>query len=821
MCASCRVIIVAVATILAATTPLFAQKPPEIGYVYPAGGRAGTTVEVRLGGYEWTPDMQFFVRDARATLDVLGPPGELLIAPPPYWFGPKGKFPPHLLPRETPARFVIPAEMPAGPVQWQVANANGASTAGVFFVGSAPEVIEDERRRGPQALPSLPVTINGRLAKIEEVDRYRFTTPQAGLVTCELYSRRLGSKFHGIVEIRDAQGRLIADAADTEGLDASITFAAQAGAQYTLSLHDVDFGGDWSFVYRVQLTPGPKVVAAIPAAGRRGETRAVEFIGYGVATGAPQLESVTKQVTFPANSQAATFEFTLETPFGATPPFALALSDLSETIESPAAASAPPPTLTLPAAITGVLAQRGEEDRFVVTGKKDDVWEISLDAQRIGSRLDPALTILAADGKELARSDDLPGTTDAALTFTVPADGAYTLVVSDLSGKAGTRAAVYRLVVEPEDPEGAIVDFTLDAPRLLNLPIGGKAELQVTATRRRGFEDAIAIAVEGLPPGVTVPADLAVPAVGEPAPAVVAGKKPVVKKSPKKPATAPLPGQVVFKIPLDAAADAASIAALVKVIGRVKTERGEVIRSAAPMLLATTMKPRAKVEPVDKDGARTVHRGSTWPADVIVTRMEGYAGEVILQQASSQSYQVQGITGHDVLVAPGVTRTYYGCYMPEWLELDRTSRMVLVAVAKTPDPKGNVRHLVTLMDGRITMLLEGALLKLSHSARELAARPGDVLEIPVKLARSPKLSVPVRLELVVPQEFAGLLTAEPVTLSAKGTATTFRVQTIGDTRLAGTCTFTIKATALPTPDLPVISQTDVTVEFNTPQRAGP
>lgn len=38
----------------------FAQHPPAIGYMFPPGGQAGQTIEVILGGYDWTPDMQLF-----------------------------------------------------------------------------------------------------------------------------------------------------------------------------------------------------------------------------------------------------------------------------------------------------------------------------------------------------------------------------------------------------------------------------------------------------------------------------------------------------------------------------------------------------------------------------------------------------------------------------------------------------------------------------------------------------------------------------------------------------------------------------------------
>ena len=50
-----------------------AQPPdPQIGYIYPPGAAAGSEVEIRLGGFNWTPDLEFFVHDDRVRLDVTG-----------------------------------------------------------------------------------------------------------------------------------------------------------------------------------------------------------------------------------------------------------------------------------------------------------------------------------------------------------------------------------------------------------------------------------------------------------------------------------------------------------------------------------------------------------------------------------------------------------------------------------------------------------------------------------------------------------------------------------------------------------------------------
>ena len=195
------------------------------------------------------------------------------------------------------------------------------------------------------------------------------------------------------------------------------------------------------------------------------------------------------------------------------------------------------------------------------------------------------------------------------------------------------------------------------------------------------------------------------------------------------------------------------------------------------------MRPRAKVTPVDKDGGRTVHRGTTFPAPVIVDRLEDFEGEVVLEMASQQSRHRQGIRGPEIVVPSGVSRIDYPCFMPEWLETSRTSRMILNAVAKVTDARGNSRYSLNRMDGRITMSLEGALLKLSHHAGEIEATPGGSFEIPVSVLRSPKLREPVRVELVVEKEFDGLVTADAVVIPPETDRAVLRLASRTDPRL--------------------------------------
>ncbi len=761
-------------------------KPPEPGYVYPPGGAAGTAIDVQLGGYDWTPDLQFFALDPRVKLVATGPPGPVLVPPPPYWFGAKSTLAAPLLPREQPGRVTLPPGLPPGPVRWAVAGASGAGArTGVFWVGTGPEVLEAPPADAPQKLPALPVTVNGRLSRLEEVDRYRFTAPADGPVTCEVFARRLGVNLNAAVTVRDARGVVVLDAVDTDGDDLAVTFRAAAGAEYVLSLSDLDFRGDRAFVYRLALTAGPRVVATVPLAGRRGESRDVEFVGHGVKTGGAGLESVTRRVAFPADPAAAILAYKLETPWGAAPAFDIPLSDRPETVAEPGQ------TLALPAAVTGVLDGASPEARFRCAGVKGEVWELALEARRFGSPLDVSLAVVGPDGKELARSDDLPGTTDAGLTLTLPADGPYTLVVSDLSGRAGSRAGVYRLTAERPAP-----DFTLTTAARLNVPLGGAAELVVTAARRGGHKGPIALTVAGLPEGVTVPPGLVIPA-----------DKSELKVSVKAAANAPA---VAALASVSGAANGVTRTATAPVPGDLTARHPGGERTPA-LLLATTLASRLKLVAVEADGGRKVHRGSTHPAEVTLERFEGFAGEVSLQMSAAQSYQRHGITGPDLVVPAATGRAFYPCFMPEWLETTRTSRMELVGVVRVADPRGTERYLVTPMAGRITMSIEGALLKVEAAAREFQVRPGESVAVSVTVLRSAKLTEPVRLDLVLPDELAGRLAAEAVTLPPGRAAADFKITCAKGAWPPGEHAVVIRGTALRDGLYRVVSEASLTV----------
>ena len=109
------------------------------------------------------------------------------------------------------------------------------------------------------------------------------------------------------------------------------------------------------------------------------------------------------------------------------------------------------------------------------------------------------------------------------------------------------------------------------------------------------------------------------------------------------------------------------------------------------------------------------------------------------------------------------------------------------------------------------MTMEGALLKVSAEDSEMTAPAGRPFDVRLKVSRLSKLSEPVRLELVLPDELTGKLKADTVMVPVGTEAAVVRVTPAA--ALRGLCTFTIRATAMQDGKYPAISEAPVTIEL--------
>jgi hypothetical protein len=758
---------------------------PQVGYVYPLAGKPGTTVEVHIGTYDWTTDMQVLPHDPRVKIELTGPAGEPILTPPPYWFGNKAGQAQPPLPREVPARITLPSDLPPGEIQFRVANANGGSNVGRFVVSDIAEVIEPEDtspdgQREPFRLPNLPVGVTGRLSRITEQDEYQFTTPGASQVTCRLEDR-LGQKFAGVLVIRDSRGRVVADAADTTESGLVVRFAAEAGMTYTVAVRDVEFGGDRGYVYRLHLDARPDIIATLPLAVKRGEQASLRVIGWGLSQPG-QLALVSQQVEIPA-SATTEHRFTFAAP-GGSAPAAVLVGESTDVLE-PASRDLADRLLSLPAAVSAsfdsVEPMSGMPiDRYRFVATKGQTVRISAEVDRWRSPVDPTLTIVDSSGKELARNDDQPGSRDALLDFKPAADGEFELLVADVSGRTPALDSIYRLTLVDV---ASLADFELQVPEKIDIPLGGKADLAVKVVRHGVWKAPLQLRIEGLPAGVT-PAAVMPPASALEVPA-------------DKPA---------LNISLEAPATAAALASLVTITARAEIDGKVIEKLSSPILVTSIIPTRVKVKSAVQDGGRIVNRGTTYPADVVIERLDGYTGPVILQMAATQQRQRRGIRGGTLEVPAGVNEVQYPIFMPEWLETSLTARMNVIGVTPVADGQGNIRQVTGIMDGFIVMSLEGALLKLTHEPQEYVVAPGKTIEIPLKVSRTVKLPVPAQVELVK----SSTLSADSLQLMPDEGACTLAIRVAADAK-PGVHHALIRATARQDGQWPAVSETTVTI----------
>src|SRR2546428_12770161 len=103
-------------------------------------------------------------------------------------------------------------DAPLGVRAWRLWNSQGATSAKKFMVGDLPEIVEEEIDGAPVPREvRLPVTINGRIFPRENVDIWAFEARKGQVISAEVCAARLGSPLDSRLEIRDPQGRRIAE----------------------------------------------------------------------------------------------------------------------------------------------------------------------------------------------------------------------------------------------------------------------------------------------------------------------------------------------------------------------------------------------------------------------------------------------------------------------------------------------------------------------------------------------------------------------------------------------------------------------------------
>lgn len=133
--------------------------------------------------------------------------------------------------------------------EFRVVTHDGVSNPVNLKVSHLPEV---HVGGGHQALEnsqplSLPAAINGTIASAAQTDYLKFSANKGEHVIFNVYAYRTGSKLDSSIAVLDKNGKQLARAEDTVGLDSILDFTTPESGEYIFTIRDYRYQGGGRF----------------------------------------------------------------------------------------------------------------------------------------------------------------------------------------------------------------------------------------------------------------------------------------------------------------------------------------------------------------------------------------------------------------------------------------------------------------------------------------------------------------------------------------------------------------------------------------------
>jgi hypothetical protein len=344
------------------------QKPPTVTRLTPNFGNRFSKFQVTLDGQHLDGELTITSSTPGVTVRVSGPPGptrraEVSVAP----------------------------DAPVGPVTLTPKTAAGTGPTFTFIVDRYAAVTDaaaiDSARKG-RAI-TLPTTIAGTLDRAGQADYFRFTAKAGQQVGVQILTAVVGSKLDPVLELADADGRVLA-----ESLNGLLAFTCPAEGIYAIGVHDKEYRGGVDQFYRLHVGDIPIVTGVVPMGVQRGKEAAVILVGV-------NLGGSTATVKVPADAAIGSRVPVLmpdkgEKPLGNA---SVLVGEFPEaTVEKDQAA------ITTPGTANGVIRRPGETHAIRFAARKGERLIIETNARRAGTPLDSAIDLLDSAGKPVGRA---------------------------------------------------------------------------------------------------------------------------------------------------------------------------------------------------------------------------------------------------------------------------------------------------------------------------------------------------------------------------------------------------------------------------------
>ncbi len=543
-------------TVLITAAALIAQQQqdvPHAGFVYPAGGRQGSTVRVIVGGQFLDGAASAIVSGSGVDVRMIGIDkplngkaltelrdrlqqlqkqtatpalrAEMLALREKVFDSVRRNQAPVLSERVTLEMTIAPTAEP-GARQLRLSTNLGMTSPLIVVVGQLPEFQERDVKNSPadMELPiTLPATVNGRMIPGDidrvkfparmapqympgDVDRYRFTAKKGQHLVCVASARDLmpyladavPGWFQATLALYDAAGHELAYDDDYRfHPDPVLEVNIPADGEYVVEIKDAIYRGREDFVYRLSIGELPFLTSVFPLGGRAGSSTHFEATGWNLPAKSLLFDLKKKSAGLYPVGIAGGASLSNRLP--------LVVDTLPESLEKePNNTDKSAERVTPPVIVNGRIQQAGDWDVFSFKGRAGDAIVAEVTARRLESPLDSVLELTDAAGRRLARNDDADDKgaglethhADSYLRATLPANGTYFVRIGDIQHKGGAEYA-YRLRLSAPRP-----DFDLRiSPSTLNVSGGATIPVTVTTVRRDGFDGDITLALAGAPAG--------------------------------------------------------------------------------------------------------------------------------------------------------------------------------------------------------------------------------------------------------------------------------------------------------------------------------
>ena len=535
------------------------QFTPRIGYVYPAGGRQGTTFQVAVGGQylgntnsayvsgtgvqaevveynrplaqkeftdlrEKLQELQKKEKDAETLKQIAEIRAKILKNPPNRQGNPA-------IAETVTLKVTMAADAEPGQREIRLAAPVGLTNPLLFCVGQLPEFAkpaakavspEIERLRASfggqpattrtpaksETAITLPAVVNGQIMP-GAVDRYRFQASRGQRLVVAASARELvpyladavPGWFQATLALYDAQGKELAYDDDYRfHPDPVLYYEIPKDGDYVVEIKDAIYRGRQDFVYRIAMGELPFVTGIFPLGGKAGAQTSVALTGWNLPVARLTMEAKDKG--------PGVYPLSVRKEEWASNRVPFAIDTLPECLErEPNNQPAGAQPVTLPVIVNGRMDRSDDWDVFRFEGRAGSEIVAEVQARRLDSPLDSVLKLTDSAGKPLAFNDDHEdkgaGLTthqaDSWLCARLPADGTYYLHLGDAQHKGGAEYA-YRLRISPPQP-----DYALRAvPSSVNVRGGATIPITVYALRKDGFSGEIALVLKDAPKGFTL-----------------------------------------------------------------------------------------------------------------------------------------------------------------------------------------------------------------------------------------------------------------------------------------------------------------------------